>query len=258
MQQEARNTEIHTRSWSQSNLRHKAVQFVSAGRLEGNNNEAKQDDDSQAKVLEQPINAKTQDSPDTKEALQDGPEESFFFFDSTGGDAVQTGLPNPITRVDSTDNEESDDSEDEVVFLGRQNGRKPIVIETGEAEIQNYLKARISIPSPDLSTPLIDVPRPPQERNSVGPAEVEVNDRPTSCTPELDDLPNSKDISQPHISTEGGIDVVQTDAYLETINQDSERVNTPSSAKPAEQETEDNEVQGSIEGKVLSDGCPPL
>ncbi|KAJ5639858.1 uncharacterized protein N7484_007720 [Penicillium longicatenatum] len=130
MQQEARNTETHTRSWSHSNLRHKSVQFVSAGQLQRTEQDIEEEESSQTKTQLEVTELEFQEQSEEKEDASD----DFFFLDATGGEAVHTGLPDPTLHSDLSDTE---GSEDEVVFTGR---RKPVVIETDEAELQQYLQ----------------------------------------------------------------------------------------------------------------------
>ncbi|KAJ5124634.1 uncharacterized protein N7515_008459 [Penicillium bovifimosum] len=110
MQQEARNTESHQRTWSDNNLRYKAIHFVSAGSL--------------APTLEQEDEGKITSEAGLEasnaENVTDGTAkdtENLFFFDSKGEKHTDTGHPDPIIRLDST--EPDDSSEDEVVFTER-------------------------------------------------------------------------------------------------------------------------------------------
>lgn len=143
MQQEALNTETHTRLWSNSNLRNKGVKFVSAGALKRSETEAEveledasQDDRAeyaQTEPVPEATNPEVEAPPDPTE----DPLAGTFFFDSTGQPSIDTGLPNPTPRLDLSDSDDS--SEDEVVFTGRKNNQKPIVIETDKNELQGIL-----------------------------------------------------------------------------------------------------------------------
>ncbi|CAG7927883.1 unnamed protein product [Penicillium olsonii] len=128
MQQEARNTETHGRSWSDSNLRHKAVIFVSSGRLEP----TKEEQDEQIKS-----DSDREESP--PDDMEQHAEESdgVFFLDSTK-QAIDTGLPDPVIQSESSDSDDS--SEDEVVFTGRRTAR-PVIIETKQTEIEKFVNS---------------------------------------------------------------------------------------------------------------------
>ncbi|CEJ56791.1 hypothetical protein PMG11_05510 [Penicillium brasilianum] len=138
MQQEARNTETHTRDWLSSNLRHKAVKFIKAGELERSefetvdqagqeNNDLAGDDPKKA-----PPPSASPPEP-SQEDLERG-----FFFDATPQAVTDTGLPDPIPRTHLSDLDDS--SEDEVVFTGRGTGARPIVIETSQEELNVLLQ----------------------------------------------------------------------------------------------------------------------
>jgi hypothetical protein len=150
MQQEARNTETHGRAWSGSNLRHKAVLFVSAGSLDPT---LEQEDQTKSDTDRE--QSSTFDSP--KDKVEARPEEkvedsdSAFFFDSKGQAAVNTGYPDPIVRPNLSDLDDS--SEDEVVFTGRRKNTKPVVIETCQNELQKIVQSASALsqaaPTPD-------------------------------------------------------------------------------------------------------------
>lgn len=148
MQQEARNTETHGRSWSDSNLRHKAVLFVSAGRLEP----TREEEDSQS-----PPDTDREDSTVAEAEQQEQDPDSGFFFDSKGQTVPDTGLPNPTIPSKLSDSDDS--SEDEVVFTGRRKNTKPITIETSQNEIAKFVQ---SVSQPLQEAPeVIRVPREP-------------------------------------------------------------------------------------------------
>ncbi|KAJ5555470.1 hypothetical protein N7535_007908 [Penicillium sp. DV-2018c] len=157
MQQEARNTETHQRIWSENNLRHKAINFVSAGSL--------------APTLEQEDEGKVISEAELEasnaENVTDGDAddtENLFFFDSKGEGRTDTGHPDPILRMSST--EPDDSSEDEVVFTGRRKNTKPTLIETHQNEIQQIVQETTAAPS---QAPYISVlpPKPPNPSPAV-------------------------------------------------------------------------------------------
>ncbi|KAJ5366928.1 hypothetical protein N7541_000869 [Penicillium brevicompactum] len=141
MQQEARNTETHGRSWTDSNLRHKAVLFVSAGRLEptreGEDNRIESDS---AREDSTPAEAEKQ--------AEDG--DSLFFFDTKGQTVANTGLLNPTVPSNLSDADDS--SEDEVVFTGRRKNTKPVTIQTSQNEIEKFVQ---SVSQPLQEAPVI-------------------------------------------------------------------------------------------------------
>ncbi|KAJ5219780.1 hypothetical protein N7468_008984 [Penicillium chermesinum] len=157
MQQEARNTETHTNAkwWNNSNLRHKAVQFVSAGQL----NQAEPQDADREETNSQPgTHHHGEPETNTNVPLELGTdtENNPFFIDSTGDGAVATGLPNPVLSCEllNTDGDDNDESEDEVVFTGRQNMRMPIQIKTDEEQLQESLKIQ-PVQPPQAMAPLV-------------------------------------------------------------------------------------------------------
>ncbi|KAJ5971131.1 uncharacterized protein N7479_001049 [Penicillium vulpinum] len=145
MQQEARNTEIHQRSWADSNLRHKAVQFVSAGSLEPTLERA---DEDQAKSDTHREEPKIDSIPDKKADI-----EVPFFFDSKGQGVIQIEHPNPILQSKLSDIDDS--SEDEVVFTGRRN-TKPVLIGTHQKEIQEIVQTNTAAFMQKSHTPMLD------------------------------------------------------------------------------------------------------
>ncbi|KGO72880.1 Single-stranded nucleic acid binding R3H [Penicillium italicum] len=134
MQQEARNTETHQRSWLDSKLRHKAVHFVSAGSLEPTLEPTpEQADEEQAKSDTDREEPKTDNILDKKADL-----EVPFVFDSKGQGVVPTEHPDPVLQSKPSDID--DLSEDEVVFTGRKRNTKPVLIESHQNEIQDLLQ----------------------------------------------------------------------------------------------------------------------
>ena len=148
MQQEARNTETHGRSWTDSNLRHKAVLFVSAGRLEP----TREEEDNQIES----DSAREDSTPaEAEKQAEDG--DSLFFFDTKGQTVANTGLSNPTVPSNLSDADDS--SEDEVVFTGRRKNTKPVTIETSQNEIEKFVQ---SVSQPIQEAPVIvPVPREP-------------------------------------------------------------------------------------------------
>ncbi|OQE37201.1 hypothetical protein PENCOP_c010G02077 [Penicillium coprophilum] len=152
MQQEARNTETHQRSWADSNLRHKTVHFVSAGSLEPTLELTLEADEEQTKLDTVQEDPKTDHIPEKKPDI-----ELPFFFDSKGQGAVYTDHPDPVLQSKSSDIDDS--SEDEVVFTGRRN-IKPVLIETHQNEIQEIVQTTTFMQKSRTST-LDAAPRDP-------------------------------------------------------------------------------------------------
>ncbi|KAJ5152843.1 uncharacterized protein N7482_009321 [Penicillium canariense] len=143
MQQEARNTETHTRCWSNSNLRHKAVQFVKAGELQRSEFETVDQEDPEDPEDQDHSQAET--APEKAQPAMDNPPKPStedagcgFFIDSTAQSVADTGLPDPTPRMAWSESDDS--SEDEVVFTGRNFGTRPIMIETSKEELQGILQ----------------------------------------------------------------------------------------------------------------------
>ncbi|CAG8223453.1 unnamed protein product [Penicillium salamii] len=173
MQQEARNTETHGRSWSDSNLRHKAVLFVSAGSLEPTKEE-----DEQIKSDSDP----EEPTPDEAEG-QTGESDSLFFLDSTKQE-IDTGLPDPVIQTKLSDSDDS--SEDEVVFTGRRKTAKPVIVETHQTEIEKFVH---NTPSPlQTAQGPVPVPREPS------PPVVQVEHTHTESHPESPTWPPKQHI----------------------------------------------------------------
>lgn len=173
MQQEARNTETHGRSWSDSNLRHKAVLFVSAGSLEPTKEE-----DEQIKSDSDP----EEPTPDEAEG-QAGESDSLFFLDSTKQE-IDTGLPDPVIQTKQSDSDDS--SEDEVVFTGRRKTAKPVIVETHQTEIEKFVH---NTPSPlQTAQGPVPVPREPS------PPVVQVEHTHTESLPESPTWPPKQQI----------------------------------------------------------------
>ncbi|KAJ5288462.1 hypothetical protein N7478_001492 [Penicillium angulare] len=247
MQQEARNTETHLRSWTHSNLRHKAVEFVSAGQLRRNEHEVDQEDAGQKEILDQTPEPQSDRQSEPREDAQD----FAFFLDTKPKDVAQTGLPDPTVRADTP---ESDDSEDEVVFTGRQNNQKPIVIKTDEAELREYLQHPQSSLTNLLGTQNIERHGLHNHISATRFHTMHNNRHKQNLSPEknIDTEMNHnikmehdlvQENSQPH-EAEGGTDLGECRAEQELPTQGSEAENHPN------QELDETEVQGSID--VLS------
>lgn len=265
MQQEARNTETHTRSWSHSNLRHKVVQFVSAGQLQRTEQDIEEEGGSQTETqLELEVTElEIQEPPQEREDAS----ESLFFLDSTGEEVVNTGLPDPTLHSDFSDTE---GSEDEVVFTGR---RKPIVIETDEAELREYLQktrnvlSQASASSEDVQpnhqvtvAETHTVPRIQERHNPLSGREAY---KPADSMANKD---HGYDQEHTQISTEasGGIGVASPPLgpMLDTEGSQSAQAGLSdiqleqhASKGPPVKDAEDAEVIGSIDGKAYSSHC---
>lgn len=145
MQQEARNTEIQHRHWSNGNLRHRAVNFVSAGEVQRSEFEnADREDRTQIETIPSTQDQEIERSPEkTEPAL-----ETMFYFDSTRQTTTETGFPDPVPPPELLDSD--DPSEDEVVFTGRNKSAKPVIIETTSDELQRTLSI---VPPKQPATP---------------------------------------------------------------------------------------------------------
>lgn len=138
MQEEARNTETHGRIWTNSNLRHKAVKFVSAGEVERNEPENADPEDRNTQSQSEPPCEEPEANLEKPSTPTEDTQENLFYFDSTGQSTVATGFPDPTLQLKSLDSD--DTSEDEVVFTGRRNYTRPVVIETDGDELREMLQ----------------------------------------------------------------------------------------------------------------------
>lgn len=160
MQQEARNTETHSRIWANSNLRHKAVKFVSAGGIERNEPENADQEDRNTQSQSEPSYKEPEANIEKPSTPAEGTQENLFYFDTTGQSTVATGFSDPTLQLKSLDSD--DTSEDEVVFTGRRNYTKPVVIETDGDELREMLQksaqkpAAISAPEMEQTTTWAD------------------------------------------------------------------------------------------------------
>jgi hypothetical protein len=269
MQQEALNTETHTRLWSNSNLRNKGVTFVSAGALKRNENEAELEIED-ASQDDRPEYAQTESEPEAinpEVEASPGPTEDplagTFFFDSAGQPSIDTGLPNPTPRLDLSDSDDS--SEDEVVFTGRKNNQKPIVIKTDQIELQGILHTSCDSHSTP-ATMEVDTRTHSDAslESSKSPATPDVRQRRGFYEEENDPLADyianmnrhyhtEEDAdSYVHIEAEGGIGVGHTAASSEpsgssVVDPESE----PTRARA--DNTDEAQVQRSIDGELPQD-----
>ncbi|KAJ5548632.1 hypothetical protein N7513_005866 [Penicillium frequentans] len=253
MQQEARNTETHTRSWSHSNLRNKAVQFVSAGQLQRTEQDVEEEGGGQTETQLEVTELEIQGTPEAKEDAGD----NLFFLDTIGEEVVHTGLPDPTLHSDFSDTE---GSEDEVVFTGR---RKPIAIETDEAELQEYLQrtqnmllqaaASSEDVQPNHQVNVAETPPAPRTQQEHHPLSDGEANKPADSMANKD---HGYDQEHAQISTEaeGGIGLGRSGSELDT--EGSQSVQTEFSHIQLEQYTskgrpvedaEDAEVIGSID-----------
>lgn len=265
MQQEALNTETHTRLWSNSNLRHKAVKFVSAGELKRSEIEVevKLED---ASPDDREEDAQTDPDPEvTKPEIEapSDPTEDFptgtFFFDSTGQQSIDTGLPNPTPRLDLSDSDDS--SEDEVVFMGRKNNQKPTVMETDNNELQGILRAasenHLTHVPPEIDTPTHPNASSQTSQSSAAPDGrqrrrfyEEENDPLADYIANMDRHYHTDDDadSYVHIEAEGGIDVGHTAANPGSSGSSITGANFEQ-AKACTESTDEAQVQNSIDGE---------
>lgn len=273
MQQEARNTETHTRDWLSSSLRHKAVQFVKAGDLQRSEFE---------KVDQPDPGSHDQLGDDSQRASPDGasPPELMqhdakcgFFFDATPQAVTDTGLPDPIIRTEWSDPDES--SEDEVVFTGRKTGTRPIVIETSQEELQVLLQAPPTEPLATQHGPVaVDAPTSqiPRSEQSQNHAQAHAQDtrrwtREDEDTMLADYIANmdtdyhEDTYSRLHADLEGGIDVAQaaTDSMSSSPDLDKASEGVPQVGRTSvEGVSKEAHVQSSIDGKCTRVGAESI
>ncbi|KAJ5633030.1 hypothetical protein N7490_009369 [Penicillium lividum] len=247
MQQEARNTETHTRNWSHSNLRYKTVQFVSAGQLQRTEQDIEKETGSQLEIHSEVEEPKPQQQPESKEDESD----NLFFLDATAEEVVHTGLPDPILHSDCPDTE---GSEDEVVFTGR---RKPIVIETDEAELRAYLQT-----SQDTGPQALSSPGDAQIFRQTSGSEINITPRTQQGQKELPQVAGTVKFNhegiQTHGEVESGTGVSRAISELDLAAQGSQHAQSPMSDLQTDQPSsrgqlvDDAEVLGSIHGMTSS------
>ncbi|KAF7515100.1 hypothetical protein PCG10_003921 [Penicillium crustosum] len=251
MQQEARNTETHQRSWSDSNLRHKAVQFVSAGSLEP--------------TLEQPDEEQTKSDTDREEPKTDNLQDRTanlgvpFVFDSKGQEVVHTEHPDPVLQSNLSDIDDS--SEDEVVFTGRRRNTKPVLIETHPNEIQEIVQTttvafRQKSHTPTLASTLrdpspavtpIDNPESNTERPDWPPEEE--TDPLADYIANIDNDYHEEVKPGAKIDLEGGIDVEKAATQLDLSGSSptGSKVESPRSLAQMQIDTEHDSIPTSSE-----------
>ncbi|CAI7576357.1 unnamed protein product [Penicillium glandicola] len=246
MQQEARNTETHQRSWSDSNLRHKAVQFVSAGRLEPT---LEQTDEDQTKSDTDREEAKTDNISDEKV------HEVPFFFDSKGQGAIHTEHPDPVLQSKLSDIDDS--SEDEVVFTGRRN-TKPVLIETHQNEIQEIVQTTTAAFMQISHTTLDSAPRDPSP--AATPTGLEFDTERPDWPPEEETDPLAdyianidndyhEEVTGAKIDLESGIDVEKaaTQLDLSASSPTGSEIESPRSLAQMQLDTEHESIPTSSE-----------
>lgn len=268
MQQEARNTETHNRLWSNSNLRHKAVKFVSAGEVQRSEFEIadREDRDTRSEI----DTASESPKPEIEKppAPTEDPQENVFYFDSTGQTTIETGFPDPIPRHESNDSD--DTSEDEVVFTGRNNPVKPVIIDTDNDELRKLLHTVTPKQSTASTAPEMEqvVTQKYQSDTSQCDAASHVRQRqmsPAATDPLADYIANidhdyyeeedeGNSPSYKQFGRQSGVDVGTASAGSESSNGGSIdlEVEPPRATRrqgTCAEDTEEFEVQSSIDGK---------
>lgn len=263
MQQEARNTEIQHRPWSNSNLRHKTVKFVSPGEVQRSEFENADREDRVAQTQIETIpNMQDQELERSPEKIE---QETMFYFDSTGQTTTKTGFPDPVPRPELVDSD--DPSEDEVVFMGRNKSAKPVTIETTSDELQRILHI---VPPKQAATPTESETEQATNRNSQSSIDQRHAAAPTrQITPLLDEIDpladyianidhdyyeeEEEDNTTPYKQIEqGGIEVDPASASSKAPRSSSidSHVGPPRLTRRHENTVpEENEVQSSIDGK---------
>ncbi|KAJ5510875.1 Single-stranded nucleic acid binding R3H [Penicillium expansum] len=255
MQQEARNTETHQRSWSDSNLRHKAVQFVSAGSLKPTLEPTLElAGEEQAKPNTDREEPKT-DNISNKNADLEVP----FFFDSKGQGVVHTDHPDPVLQSKLSDIDDS--SEDEVVFTGRRRNTKPVLIETHQNEIQEVVQTTTVVVMQKSHTPTLD----PPPRDASPAASLTDNLEPNTERPDwpleeetdpladyianIDNDYHEEVTSGAKIDLEGGIDVEKaaTQLDLSASSPTGSKIESPRSLTQMQIDTEHDSIPSSSE-----------
>lgn len=255
MQQEARNTETHQRSWSDNNLRHKAVHFVSAGSLEPTLEPTlEQADEEQTKSDTDQEEPKIDNISDEKANL-----EVPFVFDSKGQGVVHTEHPDPVLQSNLSDIDDS--SEDEVVFTGRRRNTKPILIETHQNEIQEIVQTTTVAFRQKSHTPALDfTPRDPSPA-ATSTDNFESNTERPDWPPEEETDPLADYIanidndyhedvkSDAKIDLEGGIDVEKaaTQLDLSASSPTGSKIESPRSLAQMQIDTEHDSIPTSSE-----------
>lgn len=245
MQQEARNTESHHRWWGY-NLRHKAVQFVSAG--EPRTSKPKD-------LAESELEQGDSKAGDEIEPTNDAAEPASLI-DPTGQQAAST-IPDP--RPPSVLSAIASSSEDEVVFTGRN---KHTQVEVDQDDLREMLD---TTPEP-IVTPVITATVQDQLPDFVpmSHAKSRTTTRTTRKQQEDDDLiadyianidsdyyENDTPPNTQH-EAEGGIDIArlsgQPDTSVRSVESGIESAEPPQHARTREEESEAH-VQSSIDGE---------
>lgn len=253
MQQEARNTETHQRSWSDSNLRHKAVHFVSAGSLEP----------TLEPTLEQADEEQTNSDTDGEEPKTDNIQDEKanvevpFVFDSKGQGVVHPEHPDPVLQSNLSDIDDS--SEDEVVFTGRRRNTKPVLIETHQNEIQEIVQTTTVAFRQKSHTPTLDsTPRDPSpaatpidnlESNTERPdwPPEEETDPLADYIANIDNDYHEEVKSGAKIDLEGGIDVEKAATQLDLSASSPTGSKSPRSLTQMQIDTEHDSIPTSSE-----------
>lgn len=265
MQQEARNTETHHQWWTTS-LRHKAVQFVSAGDLEPS------DELKDPHLAAQVDQADKQTETETERRETGGEPEPtkddsmpMFFIDRTGQKIEDKRFPDPEPLLDRSDLDTS--SEDEVVFSGRRkcppsppySSNRPVRVETTGDELREFLDTSADRPltsaTPRTETAHADQTRDIQPTSHAGSKANQLwklysqqeDDMIADYIANMDSDYCDEDTHSTLPETEGGITVGKT-----TTQQDlSVQVPMEPSGHPITQGENESEihVQSSIDGK---------
>lgn len=277
MQQEARNTETHGRLWSNSNLRHKAVKFVTAGEVQRSKFEVEDADreDQNTPSQSEPLREEPETDFEKPQTPTGGPQENLFFFDSTGRTTAATGFPDPILQLKSLDSD--DTSEDEVVFTGRKNHTKPVVIETDGDELREMLQKGAHKKITATRVPEMEQMTTKSDQSHINhslaasqvaqePSSPEANDPLADYIANIDHDYDETDEELPahkQVDTRNGVDVCSApggSVVPDSSSADSFEVVPPRAAhmhaNARVEEPEELEVQSSIDGRYpLPAGC---
>jgi hypothetical protein len=264
MQQEARNTETHTRDWQSTKLYKNPLKFVKAGELQRSEFETVDQADQESEG--QAVDGAKESSPvavSPPELMQEKTEFGFFF-DATPQTVTDSGLPDPIIRTQLSDLDDS--SEDEVVFTGRKTGTRPIVIETSQNELRELLHTPQTEPLTTQHEPTsAEVPASQNPRSEPSQTREQTHIQDTRKWTREDednmladyianiDTDYLEDIySRMQVDLEGGIDVAQavTDSKSSADGQDEAgEALTQLDPTRLESVSKEAQVQSSIDGK---------
>ncbi|KAJ5801420.1 uncharacterized protein N7518_003488 [Penicillium psychrosexuale] len=255
MQEEAQNTETHQRSWSDSNLRHKAIHFVSAGSLKPTLEPTlEQADEDQTKLDTDREEPNTDNTPDKKTDI-----EVSFFFDSKGQGVIHTEHPDPVLQSKLSDIDDS--SEDEVVFTGRRRNTKPVLIETHQNEIEEMVQTNTVAFMQKSQTPTLDytsgdpspaaTPTDSLESNTERPdwPQKEETDPLADYIANIDNDYHEAVTYSANIELEGGIDVEKaaTQLDLSASSPTGSKIGSPRSLAQMQIDTEHDSISTSSE-----------